>query len=123
VVTLSGSSVPGAGNNIYTTSATPLLANTTYWLVASAPTTAADTSFTFSATASSAEDSGALSGWTIGDFRWATSDGGSNWFTASDVPLFSVQVSAVPEPSAYAALAGLGALGLAAIRRRHGRYS
>jgi hypothetical protein len=37
---------------------------------------------------------------------------------APNVGLDDVTFSAIPEPSAFAALAGLGALGLAATRRR-----
>jgi hypothetical protein len=35
-----------------------------------------------------------------------------------DVGIDDVHITAVPEPSAYAALAGLGVLGFAAYRRR-----
>jgi hypothetical protein len=37
----------------------------------------------------------------------------------SDFGAVSVSVSAVPEPSTYAAIAGLGVFGFAAYRRRH----
>lgn len=42
--------------------------------------------------------------------------GGSNWFFVFNTELTAA--SAVPEPSSFAALAGLGALGCVAIRRR-----
>ena len=121
VTTLSGSSTPTtAGNYTYiATSLTPLLANATYWLAATAPTTPANTLFSFNSTASTAEDSGALSGWSIGDIRYLTNDGGTSWFSqATSVLQFSVQYSAVPEPSTCAAFAGLAALGLALCCRR-----
>ena len=50
--------------------------------------------------------------------RGTTSDGAKNFNYTFDNLSITADVTAVPEPSAFAALAGLGALGLATLRRR-----
>lgn len=55
-------------------------------------------------------------------YGWKDSDGGTSTFrirsnSGDDLEIFG-SVSAVPEPSSFAALMGLGALGLVATRRR-----
>jgi hypothetical protein len=49
------------------------------------------------------------------------SNGGAGAIAAGDMYYDNLSVSAIPEPSTYAALAGLGALGLAFWRRRQAR--
>lgn len=58
-------------------------------------------------------------GWSIGDNKYSFD--GSSWVSYSSYKGFmSVNATAaVPEPSTYAALIGLAALGLAGYRRRH----
>jgi hypothetical protein len=107
-------------NYVYTTNApATLLANSTYWVVASAPTAPASAFFAWRSTNSTAEDGGVLSGWSLGDTRWASLNGGTSWSgLGGAIPQFSVQVSAIPEPSTYAVFTGLAALGWVAFRRR-----
>jgi hypothetical protein len=121
VTNLSGSStLPSAGTYTYTpVTPTTLLASTTYWWVSSAPTTPSSSGFSLNATASASEDGGALAGWSIGDTRWVTTDGGTSWTTSSPLlQQFTVTVTAIPEPVSAAGLAGGCALALALWRRR-----
>lgn len=125
VATFSGSDPTNAGNFDFVGVAT-LDAHTTYYLIASVPGGSSGDYFSWNRTTSPAEDGGGLTGWTIGDtliannqsFTW------SEQVTGSLSPLmFSVQGSAVPEPSTYAVCAGLAALGLAFCGRRSRRRS
>lgn len=118
VAVLGGSTAPVvAGQYAYTVPVTALSPATTYWLVATAPTTPADTYFRINLTGSTLEDAGAAPGWSVGDLRWLTNDGGANWFSvAGQIPQFSVQVTGIPEPATHFLLLG-GALALAGIRR------
>jgi hypothetical protein len=98
------------------------LPNTTYWLVASSPTTNSGSGFSLSSTASTAEDTGALSGWSIGNTRWFTANGGTTWGTDTALLVqFSVQASAIPEPSSYVLILAVSCLGYVAYRRRSAR--
>ncbi|MBC8011081.1 MAG: autotransporter-associated beta strand repeat-containing protein [Burkholderiales bacterium] len=97
-------------------------------LTASFGTTFTEGSYSFdlfnfggqSGTFGSVSIAGSYSGVTLNSGNgYALVDGINTWsFNHSDGVL-GLTVSAIPEPSAFAALAGLGALGLAAIRRRH----
>lgn len=115
ITAFNGSSSP-VNESVYTPAfSTTLAANTTYWLVASAPSTS--DSFGWFMTASPFEDAGGLSGWSIGDGRWVTGDALS-WHATGDYPAqFSVEVAAIPEPATYAALMGATLLGTALYRR------
>jgi hypothetical protein len=69
-----------------------------------------------------------LTGWLIGDKSYIKENGG--WMVNGGAvygfdftPSFSVQASAIPEPSTYAAIAGAAMLGLAAWRRRSRKNS
>jgi hypothetical protein len=118
--TLSGSTTPvTTGLYSYTTPGLSLLADTTYWIVATAPTTPTNTHFRILSTTSTAEDAGGFVGWSIGDSRWLTNNGGASWFntTTGQLPFFSVQLMSVPEPSTFALLA-TGVLVAAWFRRR-----
>lgn len=120
VATLAGiNPLATVGTYGYTPSSTlSLSASSTYWLVVSAPTTAVNTGFSWRSTSSSGEDAGAVAGWTIGNTRWVTLDGGASWSgVGGGVPQFYVQVAAIPEPSTGVAMFGLCALGCAAGRR------
>ena len=121
IVNFSGSStLPSNTTYTYTPSAnTTLSASTTYWLVASAPSNLSlNTGFSLPSTAMTAEDAGALPGWSIDDLRWSTNNG-TSWTTdTSHIHQFSVQVTAIPETSAFAALLGVGVFAAAAWKRR-----
>ncbi len=68
--------------------------NSTYWLVISAPTTVGPSGFSWRSTLSAAEDAGAFSGWSIGNTRWVTSNGGASWFASGGlVPQFQVMTT------------------------------
>lgn len=102
VATLSGNSSPGALASYTYTAAAPidLTANTTYWLVASAPGPVNPSGFSWSATSSAREDADPLPGWGIGDEYWTTSTGNNGnitWLSQSNrVPQFSAQVNTRP---------------------------
>jgi hypothetical protein len=118
LASLAGSSSPTVGGNYsYLPENTiTLSANTTYWWVASVPNgTSSSYGFNLRSTASTSESSSA--GWTVGDvFRQQNNSGG--WDPTGTPLQFSVSASAIPEPSTYAALGGLIALGFAVWRRR-----
>ncbi len=99
-----------------------LEASTTYWLVVSsvypyAPATAAS----WLATADTTQTQ--LDGWTRGP-GYLSTDFGNTWATPTSGHLFSIEATAltpVPEPSAWAVIAGVMALGVALWRRRAAR--
>ncbi len=115
-LSLSSGSPTSSGNSVFTGSAT-LQPSTTYYLQFSSATAAAGNYYSYPVVGSGSEDAGGLPGWTIGNSAYE-SNYNNTWTTLSGPGLFSVQASAIPEPSTYAALAGLGALGLALWRRR-----
>lgn len=116
IETLSGSNQPSSGDYAYTSAgSTTLAADSTYWWVASL-SEGGSRSTSLWETNSTAETG--LSGWTIGDGHAYSGSSTGGWSSTSSPLQFSVNGSAVPEPSTYAAFAGLAALGLAAFRRR-----
>lgn len=123
LVTFTGSNGPAtAGTHSYSpASPTTLSANTTYYLVATAPTLSISREhFHISTTSTTDEDAGGIAGWRIDNTRWESGNAGiAPWTQLSgDVPQFSLTVSAVPEPSTYALLLGIAGLGTAWLRRR-----
>ncbi|MCX6955518.1 MAG: hypothetical protein NTV51_25505 [Verrucomicrobia bacterium] len=118
---LSGNTAPRpAGAYSYTPVAqTGLLANTTYWVVTMAPTSPLNQPIAVNATSSTAEDAGGFAGWSIGDQRFYSTNGGISWTAASSglVPQFSVQVAAIPEIPTGALVAGLAAFAVSGWRR------
>jgi len=122
IETLTGPSAPPPGNATYTAS-TPLTlsANTIYWWVASVPKgVSAEFDFDIAATPLSS----GLSGWTINaDSSQASEYTTPLTFVANPDKTFEysvevTQLSAVPEPSTYALLAGGGSLIFAFYHRR-----
>lgn len=113
--TLSTAGAPASGGTITFTpaSAIQLSANTTYWAVASA---SSGSSFRASITTATGETS--ADGWSIANNRYATTNSGTSWNSGGNLLRISVSASAIPEPSTYAACAGVAVLGLAVWRRR-----
>jgi hypothetical protein len=123
ITTLTGTTPSSLADYVFLPSgATTLAANTTYFLVLTAASSGASSGFHWSAAATTNEDGGALAGWSIGNLRWISSNGGASWGTAAGVvPQFSVEVSAIPEPSTYAAfVSGLVLFAALRVRRVHG---
>ncbi len=115
--TLTPSANPNTGGTITFTStnSTQLDANTSYWVVASVTSTQAARA---NMTSSTGETS--AYGWTFSDIRYQSANSGASWATRTTFPRLSITAtaSAIPEPSTYAALAGVAVLGLAVYRRR-----
>jgi hypothetical protein len=101
-----------------------LAAGTTYYLKLSADSVPTSGNNYFAVPVTNSTGQTGLSSWTIGD---SSSYGNGSFYNASfSLPSFSVQateVSAVPEPSTYAAIAGAAMLGFAAWRRRNRKNS
>jgi hypothetical protein len=117
---LTGSSNPTTANDyIYNPASTITLgASTTYWIVAGESSNDGST-YAPRITASVAESNTGGATWLIGNNVKASGNQGSSWSNHTNTPLYlSVTATAVPEPSTYAALAGVIALGLAVVRRR-----
>lgn len=120
ITLFNGSSTPSTGLENYTPSAaTQLQAGTTYWLVESSVTTAALTGFSLYGTTSIAEDAGAAAGWSIGNSRMYSNNGGGSWASATNGVLqFAVNTASVPEAGATLWWFGAVLAGLAGWRRR-----
>jgi hypothetical protein len=115
-LSLSSGNPASAGSAVFSGSAT-LAATTTYFLLLSAPSaTTIDNSFNYRTPGTLNEDGGGLAGWTIGDAGYISLNGGA--WTDGGGNMMSIQASAIPEPSTYAAIAGAAMLGLAIWRRR-----
>lgn len=117
IETLSGDNNPSSGDYTYTSSGSlQLAANSTYWWVASM-TQGGNQNISLTGTTSTAETG--LSGWTIGNSHAYSLSADGDWSSSSpNLPQFSLNVSAVPEPSTYAAFAGFAALIGAFVWRR-----
>lgn len=114
LIQLMGDTNPGDFTNpVYTANGGyDLTSGTDYWIVASI--IGGNTGvFRWSETYS-----GTQTGWDIGN-NSSTSTNGSTWSSVTSVAMkFSVTTSAVPEPSTYAAFAGLVGIAFAASFRR-----
>lgn len=108
---------PASSGNVVFSGSTSLSASTTYYLLLSAPSATSTGNYYSYHTASNLnEDSGGLAGWSIGNVGYI-SNSGSAWSDGGGA-MFSIQASAIPEPSTYAVIAGATMLGLAVWRRR-----
>lgn len=114
--TLSGPAGPqSAGNYSYTSGGSILSANTTYFWTGTLTSSASGDRRRQNITSSFAETSSF--GWTIANSGYVKI-GAGDWFSDSSVPMFTVSAAAIPEPDAFAVVAGLVGLGLATRRRR-----
>lgn len=117
--TLSGSTAPTVDTTYSFTSGSSIVlsANTTYWWVTSVEPLGGSFSTALTPFSSATSDSG----WSIGEGYWTIQSGDSfdslSSFGGRSFK-FAVATSAIPEPSTYAAFAGLGALGFVISRRR-----
>ncbi len=105
-------------NSAVFSGSTTLAASTSYYLLLSASSASSSGNyFTYRTAANLNEDSGGLAGWTIGNAGYSAL-GGNSWDSAGGGAMMSIQASAIPEPSTYAAIAGAAMLGLAVWQRR-----
>lgn len=105
-----------SGNAVFSGSLTLAAVSDYYFILSAGAAVSPGNNYTIALPSTTAEDAGGLSGWLIGDGGFVATPT-STW-TASSLGSFSVQASAVPEPSTGAMLAGLAALGLTMARRR-----
>ena len=115
---LTGNGNPAtAGLYTYTPSSTITLnPNTTYWVVAKVTSGLGDYSWNYTSTTTHGGTG------TLGGFSESFDQGGS--WSAENVSfpsMFSVTATAVPEPSSYAAMLGVAALGFGIFNRRFRR--
>jgi hypothetical protein len=109
---------PASAGNVVFSGTTTLAASTTYFLLLAAPSASSTGNyFTYHTASTTNEDSGGLAGWLIGDIGYIANSSGGVWSDGGGA-MMSIQASAIPEPSTYAAIAGAAMLGLAVWRRR-----
>ncbi|MBC7368752.1 MAG: PEP-CTERM sorting domain-containing protein [Undibacterium sp.] len=115
LATLSGNSNPSATYFAYTSAGLSLAPNTTYHLVTGVSTGFSLFSWNYAGPNQS--------GWSIADTGYGSIDQAVSWSQSGLPGTFSVAATAtaIPEPSTYAVLVGVSALGFAAWRRRRVR--
>jgi hypothetical protein len=106
-----------SGDAIYSGIASLNASSSYYLLLSAGAAIASGNNYTYLLSTTYAEDAGGLAGWQIVDGSYYATPT-STWTAAGSLGRFSVQASAVPEPSTFASLAGLVVLGFAATRRR-----
>jgi hypothetical protein len=121
-LSLSSGTPTSAGNSSLSGSAT-LSASTTYYFAFSANTPTAGDNYNLRLAGSHNEDAGGLAGWSIANGHWYNypnyaPNPDELWTLDGSAVQFSIQASAIPEPSTYAAIAGAAMLGLAVWQRR-----
>jgi hypothetical protein len=119
IATLSLTGGFSAGVNVFTPSTSvTLLANTTYWWVGEEQTIS-NASYTIPIANGGAATTGEPD-WTIGGIEQNQSSGafGAPGSYETEFDVVGTEMSAVPEPSTYALIAGVAALGFAVYRRR-----
>ena len=118
IVGLNLTSAPAGQNSVNFTSPSPVLfdAGATYWLTATSADTNGSVGWTY-ANPNDGSETGEP-GWSIRDNVGASFDGGSSWsdFAGTSPALFTINASAVPEPTT--AVLALALLGTTLRRRR-----
>lgn len=117
-LTLVGSTQPTVTGSYSFSGSASLLPSTTYYL----KLTATSNPGSYDVDVASTFNQTGLPGWTIGDMGYIY-QGAPTWASLGSAVQFSVQASAIPEPSTYAAIAGAAMLGLAFWRRRSRKNS
>lgn len=116
-LTLSSGNPSSSGNAVFSGTAT-LLPTATYYVQISSASAPMGNFYSYSVVGTGNEDGGALPGWSIANSAFE-SNYNNLWTSNSSPGLFAIDATAaIPEPSTYAALAGVMALGLAVWRRR-----
>jgi len=125
LASLNGSSTPagvGVSYSYVPASSITLAPGTTYWVLATALGMPSNTYYSIQGTSSTSEDSSVFSGWSIGNTEMFTTTAGASWFSSATIPMFSVQVAAIPEPSESAFVFGtVGLLAFVALKQRRHR--
>lgn len=116
VATLSGATAPPSNSTgTWNGANLSLAADTKYWV------SWGFTSGNGYANIPMTTDASSTGTWNLGDYYGTSSNGGTTWYSSQPnvyIPLLSLSASAVPEPSTWAAVFGLCALGAAVWRRR-----
>lgn len=106
-----------SGNTVFSGTAT-LQASSTYFVQISSASAPMGNYYSYSVVGTGNEDGGGLPGWSIANAAFE-SNYNNLWTSNSGPGLIAIDATAaIPEPSTYAALAGVMALGLAVWRRR-----